>query len=326
MTQFLDFNEMAKSVAKSANRALSLLIVKSKAHGGFQYSTFTKLFDTLVWPVISYGSAIWGTRNFSCIDAIQNRAIRFFLGVGKYTPNDAINGDMGWKPPSAKLWVSVFRQWKRFTVMDRDRVNFKVFNWSLNFDKKNWCYRVKEKLKENNHEFFTNIDNILSKQCILNLESILFEKYKNEWKNRILAQGIGKKLRTYKLFKSSYGTEKYLSYYIPYKYRSALAKFRCGVAPLRIETGRFERKKVEERVCFHCNNVVEDEKHVVLTCPLYADLRFNLYDEISKCDSNFNLLSDDDKFIYLFNTDVCLNNVAKTCFYILSRRNTFLYS
>jgi hypothetical protein len=22
----------------------------------------------------------------------------FFMGVGKYTPNDAIAGDMGWKP------------------------------------------------------------------------------------------------------------------------------------------------------------------------------------------------------------------------------------
>lgn len=41
------------SVAKSANRAFCLLIVKSKDNGGFQYSTFTKPFDALVWPVIN---------------------------------------------------------------------------------------------------------------------------------------------------------------------------------------------------------------------------------------------------------------------------------
>jgi hypothetical protein len=32
------------------------------------------------------------------INAVQNRAMRLFMGVGKYTPNDAIAGDMGWKP------------------------------------------------------------------------------------------------------------------------------------------------------------------------------------------------------------------------------------
>lgn len=83
---------------------------------------------------LSFASAIWSTRKLSCIGAIQSRAWRFFMGVGKYTPNDAIDGDMSWTPPWVKLWVPVFRQWKWFTVMDRDMiVNFKVFNWSLNF-------------------------------------------------------------------------------------------------------------------------------------------------------------------------------------------------
>jgi hypothetical protein len=39
LTEFLDYNEMAKAVARSAGRALSLLIVKSKAHGGFHFDT-----------------------------------------------------------------------------------------------------------------------------------------------------------------------------------------------------------------------------------------------------------------------------------------------
>ena len=30
--------------------------------------------------------------------------------------------------------------------------------------------------------------------------------------------------------------------YMPLRHRSAFAKFRCGVAPLRIETGRYENK------------------------------------------------------------------------------------
>ena len=40
----------------------------------------------MVWPVIAYGAAVWGDRFYSCIEAIQNRAMRIFLSVGRYTP------------------------------------------------------------------------------------------------------------------------------------------------------------------------------------------------------------------------------------------------
>ena len=83
---------------------------------------------------------------------------------------------------------------------------------------------------------------------------------------------VGKKIRNYKLFKTTFETELYLSKTITHRYRSAFAKFRCGVAPLRIETGRYENKEVNERVCFICNDQIEDEKHVLLACPLYVDL------------------------------------------------------
>ena len=55
--------------------------------------------------MIDYGSPIWGTREYTCINAVQNRAGRFFLGVGKYTPNIAVNGDIGWSLPITKQWL-----------------------------------------------------------------------------------------------------------------------------------------------------------------------------------------------------------------------------
>ena len=53
-------------------------------------------------------------------------------------------------------------------------------------------------------------------------------------------------LRTYKLFKNEFGTEKYVELFMPKTYRSALCKFRCGVSPIRIETGRYERLNVTD--------------------------------------------------------------------------------
>jgi hypothetical protein len=51
-------------------------------------------------------------------------------------------------------------------------------------------------------------------------------------------------------------------------------------APIRIETGRYERLSVEERVYPMCNESVEDERHVLLHCSVYDDLRHNMCNAI----------------------------------------------
>ena len=70
----------------------------------------------MVNSVINYGAAVWGTRTFSCVDAVQHRAARFDLGLGKYAPNAAVMGDMGWNHISTDIWMTVFRHWKRQMV------------------------------------------------------------------------------------------------------------------------------------------------------------------------------------------------------------------
>ena len=66
---------------------------------------------------------------------------------------------------------------------------------------------------------------------------------------------------------------------MPFAWRSAFAKFRTGVAPLRLETGRYENLAVNQRTCFNCKESVESEQHVLLKCPLYEDLREFVYNE-----------------------------------------------
>ena len=127
----------AKYIAQSATRALGLLISKFKVLGGMPYEVFTGLYDNMVWSTISYGAAIWGTKEFSAINAVQNRAIRFFLGVGRYTPNVAVGGEMGWVPAVVKQWKNVLGHWFRLNAMDDNRINKKVFNWSFSLKQRN---------------------------------------------------------------------------------------------------------------------------------------------------------------------------------------------
>ena len=112
----------------------------------------------------------------------------------------------------------------------------------------------------------------------------LFENITVKWYNCINSNhGVrhinnGNKLRNYKQFKNTYKTEPYVyNDILPRNHRSALAKCRCGVAPLKIETGRYQSLPVNERICFHCDSIVEDEIHVLMCCPLYEHLRNDLF-------------------------------------------------
>ena len=92
---------------------IGLLIAKFKCMGGMPYNVLTRLYDSSVWSVISYGASVWGTKSYSCITAVQNRAMRLFLGTGKYTPNAAVSGDLRWQSAHIRQWKSVFIYWNR---------------------------------------------------------------------------------------------------------------------------------------------------------------------------------------------------------------------
>ena len=127
LTDRLDLTHTAKVVSQSANRALGLLISKVKAMGGVSYNCYIKLFDSLVWPVINYGAAIWGTRSYPCIDAVCNRACRFLIGVCQQAPVATIQGDMCITPALIRQYCEILRQYSSPQLMPHSRVSYKVY-------------------------------------------------------------------------------------------------------------------------------------------------------------------------------------------------------
>ena len=134
--------------------------------------------------------------------------------------------------------------------------------------------------------------------------------------------GSHSKLRTYKMFKSEYETENYLTVNLPIRHRSALAKFRCWVAPLRIETGRYERLPLESRLCSQCNSV-ESECHVICDCPLYEDLRNTLFEYAKPVIQNFETLNSQDKMCAVLSNTAIVKYTANL-HEILVRRRSFI--
>lgn len=78
-----------------------------------------------------------------------------------------------------------------------------------------------------------------------------------------------------------FNIEKYVTMDIPKPHRSIFAQFRCGVLPIRIETGRFRGEEVNDRLCIICSvEAIEDEFHFLLHCTSYSKLRTEFFTSI----------------------------------------------
>ncbi len=105
-----------------------------------------------------------------------------------------------------------------------------------------------------------------------------------------------------------------------------MAKMRCGVAPIRLETGRYEGLTEQERICPVCDmDEIESEIHVMIFCPLYNDIRATLYESALLIDNDFNTYSNMDKFLFLMDNEGIIRNSAKACHSILHRRRRYVY-
>ena len=238
---------------------------------------------------------------------------------------------MGWIPAEVRQWNCVIRLWCRLKTMDVNRLNYKVYKWadSMKTRTKNWYFRFQKHLQSISCSHFLNNDystRHMITTCEKQYLNVFIDNWKNELSRERARRGNGQnKLCTYRTYKSSFETETYVKVLMPFAWRSSIAKFRTGVAPLRLETGRYEGLAVNQRTCFNCNENVESEQYVLLKCPLYEDLQQTIFNQTFNINTGFYSLSDEEKLIFLFTSKDMIKTVAKTCKDVLDRRRRFLY-
>lgn len=296
LDEHVDFNITAKTLAEAGNRALGSIINKYKSINGLGYYTFTKLYKAGVCPILDYCSGVWGYNAFSCIDSIQNKAMRVFLGVHKFAPTDALIGDMGWTASITRRKLEICRLWNRLVKMDNDRLCKKVFSWDLGLNKRyTWSFKVKAILKD------ISMDNNFEQQTDVSLNTVwacLHDQYSQKWKANTLKS---QKLRTYVTFKDQLKPESYVISFISKFQRSSIAQLRCGILPLAMETERWKpkniRKPPDQRICLLCDiNEPEDEFHFLFSCNKFSALREIFIKECQKAVPYFNNLDRAQKF------------------------------
>lgn len=73
---------------------------------------------------------VWGAKKCPALEAVENRAIRCFLGVHKFVPVLVAQDDMGWVPGSIQRKCEMIRLWNLIIYMSDNRITKKIFLWS----------------------------------------------------------------------------------------------------------------------------------------------------------------------------------------------------
>ena len=245
------------------------------------------LFDSLIKPILMYMNDFWGglpaiKEKCNPIEKLHYMVCKQILGVQKQTTNTGVLLELGRIPLQNFAIKAAIKNWERIKEGNVNEI-LKNSHMDAISNKLSWITNIKFILQSHNidtvrlnrsrakHPFIHKIVHL--KQC---------ESFHNQAFESI--QNQESKLRTYSLFKTDVGCERYLHEITNMKIRQSLTKFRLSNNSLNIEKLRHTTPKTpkEQRFCPFCPKEVEDEVHFLIQCPTYQFPRFDMVQNIDK--------------------------------------------
>ena len=275
------------------------------------------LYEACCTSVSDYGSEIWGFEPKDSTLKIHLRAARTYLGLPRNTTSVGVLSEINWMEPVYRTQLRMVRQYVRILKMHPNRLPRRILEWDKNISEEHsfqtWYKEVKSIFLV--HNLSSRFDHLLSKTDIDNMKQSMWVKQTAELKQRCTEMP---KLRLYNAINDFGVTPIYLMLPLSFVQKIFLAKLRLSALAIRIETGRFERPRLEEkeRLCLSCKDgiSVESESHFMFSCKSYEELRLKWKNELS-VGVNFDDMLPVDKLRVIFKTK---ENIKITAQYLIS--------
>jgi hypothetical protein len=141
-----------------------------------------KLFDSMVKPILMYGSEIWGFHKSPDVERVYLKFLKYLLCVRQQTTSSAVYGELGLFPQYVSRKIQIIKYWYKLKSNPDSLMSVLCFMKSDNGNLVNdWAIKVKELL--DNLGFSSFWDNNITS---LQLKSISKESMTNMYKNGFL--------------------------------------------------------------------------------------------------------------------------------------------
>ena len=294
-----------------------------------------RFFDSLVKPIISYSSEIWGLSNnlFNSktvddfwkrvddlpVEKFQLKFCKGLLGVGPKSSNAAVRGELGRYPIIINIISTALKYLRHLdeVVEDRPLLKAAIKEDALLCKSKSWAKKLKNILQ------LFNCPAIAASginECINYMKKKMKDEYSKYWYDLINKnKNDGGKLELYCKIKQNFAMEPYLKQIKEFKLRRAMTAFRISAHKLEIETGRYIKCKQngqyvprDERICAICeeNDVIlkGDEEHALTSCMGFENERKKLFKYLDEKYPSFKELDNYNKTLYMLS---CEGTTAK---------------
>ena len=232
-----------------------------------------KLFDTMIAPILLYGSEVWGFENCDIIEAYHFKFCKVMLHLKPSTPKVMVYGELGRFPMQIFIQSRMINFWSKVVCGKEDKLSYRLYKILYYMSEQGifqsqWLHTIRTILQKCELDYFWYNQFQLPKMDFLRLKvkQKLKELYINSWSNEV---DIISKCLNYRVYKQEHKIESYLV-----KLSSSLCnfynRFRCMNHRLPIEFGRFFNIERSKRKCRICKTgEIGDEYHYLFTCSFF---------------------------------------------------------
>lgn len=269
------------TLAKQGRKAIFALKKMVKQFVGLDPPILCDLFDKLVLPILTYGCEVWGFHPSEAIERVHRDFMRSALRVKITTLNEFLYGELGRQPLYFTRYCRIVKYWFKILQSPARRLVYKLYQVQKgciesNGNIVNWVSLLRDLL------FRYGFGHVWLQQGVGDINSfmIIFKQrlvdcYNQTWHATLQDS---RKAITYRTFvHNCIVPQVYLKSVKNLKHRIAIVRLRLRNNHLRVETGSWNGPTAVtycRRFCIFCNqNQLEDEYHLVMTCPCYRELR-----------------------------------------------------
>ena len=267
------FNQAQVTLAAQANKALFTFHKNLSRFPGLTPKVVLSLFDKMITPILNYASEVWGFHAAPNIERVHLKFCKSILGVKSSTQNNFIYGELNRQPMKAMRMYNIIKYWLQLVHGEISLYANQCYINSLHEleqrPRQCWANSVKNLLEQNGFgDAWVNQGVGDRNTFVLVFKNRLCDICQQTWQEELTNS-------TRALFYRNIKETLEFSSYLDVVQIEALSRLIVSSHGLRIESGRWDTTVTprERRFCVSCKNVVEDEFHFVLQCPLYSDIR-----------------------------------------------------